>query len=172
MGGYVAPTSHGALIDLVLDNVATIDPVLGTSLIAPNSQRLLERLVGYFYTALGGWLSRFSFHHMNMWEFLVDQIHTITKKLKVIIKWFNKNSIDNQKNHKILVKYRIKYKKNHIKASIIQLLSSPPLLDCNIRGVILMETILSKALPTSMDDRALIGRTYPYLDKWSTTRRI
>jgi hypothetical protein len=49
---------------------------------------------------LGGWLSRFSFHHMNMWEFLVDQIHTITKKLKVIIKWFNKNSIVNQKNHK------------------------------------------------------------------------
>jgi hypothetical protein len=52
--------------------------------------------VGYFYTALGGWLSRFSFHHMNMWEFLVDQIHTITKKKKVIAKWFNKNSIDNQ----------------------------------------------------------------------------
>ena len=100
MGGYVAPTSHWSLIDLVLDNVATIDPVLGTSLIAPNSQRLLERLVGYFYTSLGGWLSRFSFHHMNMWEFLVDQIHTITKNLKVIIKWFNKNSIDNKKKHK------------------------------------------------------------------------
>jgi hypothetical protein len=33
---------------------------------------------------------------MNMWEFLVDQIHTITKKKKVIAKWFNKNSIDNQ----------------------------------------------------------------------------
>jgi hypothetical protein len=54
MGGYVAPTSHGALIDLVLDNIAPIDPVFGTSLIAPNSQRLLESLVGYFYTALGG----------------------------------------------------------------------------------------------------------------------
>ena len=93
MGGYVAPTSHGALIHLVLDNVAPIDPVLGTSLIAPNSQCLLESLVGYFYTALGGWLPWFSFHHMNMWEFLVDQIHTITKKLKVIIKWFNKYSI-------------------------------------------------------------------------------
>jgi len=100
MGGYVAPTSHGVLIHLVLYNVAPIDPVLGTSLIAPNSQRLLESLVGYFYTALGGWLSRFSFDHMNMWEFLVDQIHTITKKLKVIIKWFNKNSIYHQKNHK------------------------------------------------------------------------
>jgi hypothetical protein len=93
MGRYVAPTSHGALIDLVLDNVAPIHPVLGTSLIAPNSQRLLESLVGYFYTALGGWLSRFSFDHMNMWKFLVDQIHTITKKLKVIIKLFNKYSI-------------------------------------------------------------------------------
>jgi hypothetical protein len=96
MGGYVAPTSPGALIDIVLDNVAPIDPVLGTIFIAPNSQCLLESLVGYFYTALGGWLPWFSFHHMNMWEFLVDQIHTITKKLKVIIKWFNKNSIVKQ----------------------------------------------------------------------------
>jgi hypothetical protein len=100
MGGYVAPTSHWSLIHLFLYNVATIDPVLGTSLIAPNSQCLLERLVGYLYTALGGWLSRFSFHHMNMWEFLVDQIQTITKKLKVIIKWFNKNSFYHRKKHK------------------------------------------------------------------------
>jgi hypothetical protein len=172
MGGYVAPTSHWLLIHLVLYNVATIDPVLGTSLIAPNSQCLLECLVGYFYTVLGGWLSRFSFHHMNMWEFLVDQIHTITKKLKVIIKWFNKNSIYHQKNHKYCSTIPYQVQKNRIKASIIQLLTSPPLLDCNIRGVILVETILSKALPTSTDDLALIGRTYPYLDKWSTTQRI
>jgi hypothetical protein len=111
MGGYVAPTSHWSLIHLVLYTVATIGPVSGTSLIAPNSQCLLERLVGYFYTVLGGWLSRISFHHMNMWEFLVDQIHTITKKLKVIIKWFNKNSIYHQKTINILVQYRIKYEK-------------------------------------------------------------
>jgi len=170
MVGYVAPTSHGVLIDLVLDNVATIDPVLGTSLIAPNSQHLLEHLVGYFYTALGGWLSRFSFHHMNMWEFLVNQIHTITKKLKVIIKWFNKNSIDDQKKNKYFNKKRKKYgKKNGINLSIIQLLTSPPLSDCNICGVILVEMIVSKAFPTSTDDLAFIGRTYPYLDKWSTT---
>ena len=155
------------------DNVATIDPVLGTSLIAPNSQCLLERLVGYFYTALGGWLSRFSFHHMNMWEFLVDQIHTITKKLKVIIKWFNKNSIDNQKkNINNSVKTEKSTAKNRIKPSIIQLLTSPPLSDCKIHGVILVETIVSKAFPTSTDDLAFIGRTYPYLDKWSTTQRI
>jgi hypothetical protein len=61
MGGYVAPTSHGALIHLVLDNVATIDPVLGASLVAPNSQCLLESLVGHFcgtlLHCLGWWAS-------------------------------------------------------------------------------------------------------------------
>jgi len=72
MGGYVAPTSHGVLIHLVLDNVAPIDPVLGASLIAPNSQCLLESLVGHFYAALGGGLPWFSFHQMNMREFFVD----------------------------------------------------------------------------------------------------
>jgi hypothetical protein len=108
-----------------------------------------------------------------MWEFLVDQIHTITKKLKVIIKWFNKNRIDNQKTINNSIKKRKKVRqKNRINPSIIQLLTSPPLSDCNIRGVILVETILSKALPTSIDDLALIGQTYPYLDKWSMTRRI
>jgi hypothetical protein len=85
------------LIHLVLDNVAPIDPVLGTSLTAPNSQCLLESLVGHFHTALSGGLPWFTFHHMNMWEFPVDQINTITKKLKEIINWLIENSIMKRK---------------------------------------------------------------------------
>jgi hypothetical protein len=82
MGGNVAPTSCGMLIDLVLDNVAPIGPVLGTSLVAPNCQSLLESLVGHFHTALSGRLPSLTFHHMNMWEFPVDEVNTITKKVK------------------------------------------------------------------------------------------
>jgi hypothetical protein len=48
MGGYVAPTSHGVLIHLVLDNVAPIDPVLGASLIAPNITKKLKEIIKWF----------------------------------------------------------------------------------------------------------------------------